>query len=136
MSEPDQVIRPVPEPTESTLERSGELLAMIPNLLRLLYRLISDPRVPRRAKVLLGLAVGYVVIPIDFIPDALPVAGAVDDLFIVAMAIGKLIERAGEDVVLEHWDGPPDFLRLIESVLKTAHDAVPTRIRKILNAIA
>lgn len=109
---------------------------MLPNLVKLLARLIKDPRVPRRSKLVLMAAIGYVMSPIDFLPEVIPVAGILDDLFIIVFALNHLIERAGEEVVLEHWDGPQDLLGMMRSVLSTANDLVPAKIRKLLGRLA
>jgi hypothetical protein len=54
----------------------------------------------------------------------------------VAFSINHLLKRAGEDVVIEHWDGPQDLLGLIRSVLDTVADLVPARIRRTLGRLA
>ena len=72
---------------------------------------------PRRSKILLGASFAYVLSPIDLLPEFIPVAGVLDDIFLVAFALNHLIERAGEEVVVEHWDGPQDLLGMIQSVL-------------------
>ncbi len=132
---PDQVIPPRGEVDQDRSELTGEILGLVPNLVRLLYRLVRDRRVPTRAKLLLGGALAYVITPIDLIPDSVPVVGALDDIFILAMALDKLIDRAGEEVVLEHWEGSRDLLELVGSVLGTATDVVPAKVRKLLDAI-
>lgn len=109
---------------------------MLPNLIKLLGRLIKDPRVPRRSKLVLIVAIGYVMSPIDILPDVIPVAGILDDLFLIVFALNHLVERAGEEVVLEHWDGPQDLLGMMRSVLRTANDLVPAKIRVLLGRLA
>lgn len=109
---------------------------MLPNLIKLLGRLVKDPRVPRRSKLVVLAAIGYVLSPIDILPDVIPVAGILDDLFLVVFALNHLIERAGEDIVVEHWDGPQDILEMVRSVLGTVNDLVPQKIRKLLGRLA
>jgi uncharacterized membrane protein YkvA (DUF1232 family) len=60
--------------------------------LRLAWRLMREPRVPLVAKALPALAVLYVLSPLDFIPDILPVLGQIDDLGIVILSV-KLFLR-------------------------------------------
>lgn len=134
--QPDEVIAP-----ESTLSVQMRKLAVdtamvLPNLVKLLARLIRDPRVPRRSKLVVGAALGYVVSPIDLIPEFVPVIGFADDILLMAAAVNHLIQVAGEEVVLEHWDGSRDLLDLIESILDVATDFVPARIRSLLRRLA
>lgn len=77
---------------------------------RLLKRLLADHRVPRRHKLLLALAVGYLLLPFDLVPDFLPVAGYLDDVVVVALCVRGVLRTAGPDVVAEHWSGPPHLL--------------------------
>jgi uncharacterized membrane protein YkvA (DUF1232 family) len=65
------------------------------------YQLVlQDSRVPKRAKWLLGLAVGYALSPIDLIPDFIPVVGYLDDVLIVSALIW-LAKRSIPGEVLE-----------------------------------
>ncbi|MDP9143237.1 MAG: YkvA family protein, partial [Actinomycetota bacterium] len=109
---PDDVIPPQGESIQGR-QMALDAVLMIPNLVKLVGRLLKDPRVPRRAKVVLGFAAAYVASPIDLIPEFIPVIGWADDLLILVFALDSLIERAGKDVVEEHWDGPGDLLGLI-----------------------
>jgi uncharacterized membrane protein YkvA (DUF1232 family) len=85
--------------------RAKELASFIPNVARLFAGLLGDPRVPRRAKVVLGLAAGYLAFPIDIIPDFIPVAGQLDDAIVAAFALRYVIRATPESVLAEHWDG-------------------------------
>jgi uncharacterized membrane protein YkvA (DUF1232 family) len=66
---------------------------------RSIYR---DPRTPRGAKVLLGIAVGYLLLPFDLIPDFLPVIGHLDDAIIVPGLIALALRLVPDQVVSEH----------------------------------
>jgi uncharacterized membrane protein YkvA (DUF1232 family) len=132
----DETLRPdeVIEPGRSVRLRkiAVDAAATLPNLIKLLVRLTRDPRVPRRTKIVLGAALAYVVSPIDLVPDFIPVAGVADDVLLLAFAVNHLVHVAGEEVVLEHWDGPRDLLELVRAVLDVASDLVPARLRKLV----
>lgn len=65
-----------------------------------LYRLIlRDPETPLVAKMLLGAAIGYVLMPFDLIPDFLPVIGHLDDLVIVPLLIYLAMRLIPAEVV-------------------------------------
>lgn len=65
-----------------------------------LYRLVfSDPRTPKAAKVLLGLAIGYTILPFDIIPDFIPVLGHVDDIIIVPALVMIALAFVPKDVM-------------------------------------
>ena len=67
-----------------------------------LYRLIlKDPRTPKLAKWLLGLAVGYALLPFDLIPDFIPVIGQIDDLIIVPLLIVIALRMIPKEAVEE-----------------------------------
>jgi uncharacterized membrane protein YkvA (DUF1232 family) len=66
---------------------------------RLVWKLIRSPEVPLYLKVLPALAVIYVLIPTDFIPDVLPVVGQLDDLTALLVGAKVFIELAPQDVV-------------------------------------
>jgi uncharacterized membrane protein YkvA (DUF1232 family) len=85
----------------------------VPDCLILCTRLLRDSRVPRRHKLLLGALVAYLSMPFDLIPDFIPVVGALDDAFIVAVVLRTLLRRAGPDLVREHWSGPQPSLEVM-----------------------
>ena len=66
------------------------------------YRaLASDPRTPTISKWLIGIAIGYLLSPIDIIPDFIPVLGYLDDLIIVPGLIWIAILLIPDDVKLD-----------------------------------
>ena len=131
---PDEVV-----PPERSLQGSKliqDAVMVIPNLVKLVGRLMTDPRVPRRSKIALGAAAAYVASPVDLIPEVIPVIGWADDVVILLMAIDSLINRSGPEIVEEHWDGPIDLLSLIEDILALTRSLVPKRIRSLFDRIA
>jgi uncharacterized membrane protein YkvA (DUF1232 family) len=89
------------------------LATFIPDCIVLVTRLARDPRVPRRRKLLLlGLA-GYLALPLDLVPDFIPVAGQLDDAIIVALVLRHLVRAGGEPLIRELWPGPERSLALI-----------------------
>jgi uncharacterized membrane protein YkvA (DUF1232 family) len=91
-----------------------DALRLLPDLLRLIRRLIADPTVPRGVRIRLGLLLGYLLLPIDLVPDFLPVVGYADDAIIVAVVLRSTIRHAGAEPLRRHWPGSPEGLRLIE----------------------
>lgn len=64
-------------------------------------RVIRHPRTPRAAKILLGAAVGYALMPFDLIPDFLPVVGQLDDLVVIPALVVAGLKLVPEDVLAE-----------------------------------
>jgi uncharacterized membrane protein YkvA (DUF1232 family) len=89
------------------------LAGFIPDCLILVKRLLSDSRVPRRRKLLLGLLVAYLAMPLDLVPDFIPVAGQLDDAILVAAVLRAVLRSGGEELLHEHWSGPPRTLELV-----------------------
>jgi uncharacterized membrane protein YkvA (DUF1232 family) len=85
----------------------------IPDCVVLLRRLLGDPRVPRRHKLLLGALIGYLALPVDLVPDFIPVAGHVDDAVVVALALRGVLRRSGTELLREHWPGPETSLAVV-----------------------
>jgi len=66
------------------------------------YQLVrKDPRTPKPAKWLLGLAVGYVLLPFDLIPDFIPVIGHLDDVIIVPLLVLLALKLVPAEVVAD-----------------------------------
>lgn len=94
-------------------ESARALAGFIPDCIVLCSRLLRDPRVPRRKKLLLiGLA-GYLALPFDLVPDFIPVAGQLDDVIITALVLRSLLRSGGEPLVRAHWPGPENTLALV-----------------------
>jgi uncharacterized membrane protein YkvA (DUF1232 family) len=109
----------------------------LPNFLRLIGGLLTDVRVSTTDKLLVAGAIGYVLLPIDFVPDFVPFIGEIDDVFLLVLALQRLIANADRSVVLEHWMGDPKQLRSLdlERVLVAAAFFLPRRVRRRLRTI-
>jgi uncharacterized membrane protein YkvA (DUF1232 family) len=90
------------------------LAGFMPDCVVLVRRLLSDPRVPRRRKLLLALVVGYVAMPFDLVPDFIPVAGHLDDAIVVALLLRAILRSGGEELLREHWPGPEQSRLLVQ----------------------
>jgi uncharacterized membrane protein YkvA (DUF1232 family) len=90
-----------------------ELATLIPNLTRLFAGLLRDPRVPLRAKVVLGATAIYLAMPIDLVPDFIPIAGQLDDAIVAAIALRYVVRVSPPDIVAGHWPGDPATLQRI-----------------------
>lgn len=85
----------------------------MPDVIRLVKRLASDPTIPRATRWWLVGLVGYLLIPIDLVPDFIPVLGYADDAIIVAIVLRFAIRHAGTDAIEHHWPGTPAGLRSV-----------------------
>lgn len=85
-----------------------EALRLLPDLLRLLRRLAADQNLPRTVRTRIVLLMVYLALPIDLIPDFIPVLGYADDAIIVTLVLRSVVRRAGLDVVRRHWPGTDD----------------------------
>ncbi len=115
-------------------DRMKNMLMFLPNMVKLLGKLLTDSRVPTVDKALFAGAVLYVIMPLDFIPDFLPFIGQVDDSYLVALTLLRLINRTDETIVREHWRGGGDIVSLAGSIAKIAPMLLPKRVSLVLSS--
>jgi uncharacterized membrane protein YkvA (DUF1232 family) len=89
------------------------LAGFVPDCVILFSRLLRDPRVPRRSKILVAVLVPYLALPVDLIPDFIPVAGQADDAILVALVLRILVKRTDAVVLRELWPGPDRSLLVV-----------------------
>ncbi len=114
--------------------RLRSFIMFLPNMVMLLGRLLKDARVPAAEKALFAAAIVYVISPLDFIPDVFPFIGQVDDLYVVALVLLRLINRSDETVVRQHWSGGGDIVALADSIANIAPKFLPRRIARVLTS--
>ena len=114
--------------------RMRNFLMFLPNMVTLLGRLLKDGRVPTAEKALFLGAIIYVISPIDLLPDILPFIGQVDDIYVVALTLLRLVNRTDETVVREHWSGGGDIVSLADSIAGIAPSILPKRVSRVLSA--
>ena len=91
----------------------GGALRLLPDLVRLVRRLAADPTLPRAVRVRLWLLLGYLLSPVDLVPDVVPVLGYADDVVVVAWALRSVVRRSGEEALVRHWLGSPAGLDVV-----------------------
>lgn len=94
-----------------------EALRLVPDVVRLLRRLIADRSLPRGVRIRLVFLLAYLVSPIDLVPDFIPVLGYLDDAVIVGIALRSVTRRAGPQALDRHWPGTPAGLAVIRSLV-------------------
>ena len=95
-------------------------LLALPDMFHLSARLALDRRVDKLSKILLGVALAYVVLPYDLLPDFLGPLGFVDDLLVVALVLETVLARVPAEVIREHWAGDGDLLGLVREIHEAA----------------
>jgi len=89
------------------------LAAFIPDCILLFRRLLSDPRVSGWRRATVVLLIGYLAMPIDLVPDFIPVAGQLDDVIVVAIVLRTVLRSGGPELLREHWPGPDASLAVV-----------------------
>jgi len=107
-----------------------ELLRALPDLGRLIVRLVADPVLPRAAKVALAAAVLYLASPVDLIPDFIPFVGYLDDVLLAALVVDGLVNWVDRGLLLKYWPGSPDSLDRIARAARLLAVWVPQRLKR------
>jgi uncharacterized membrane protein YkvA (DUF1232 family) len=109
------------------------MLRQLPNLLKLVYRLLLDPRVSVFDRALFATVVTYVILPFDLLPDWLGAFGLTDDLYLIGLSLSRLLQGAGRDLLLEHWEGSPRVLGYLLASVDRIGARLPRTVRQLLN---
>jgi uncharacterized membrane protein YkvA (DUF1232 family) len=93
-----------------------DALRLLPDLLRLLRRLLGDRTLPAGVRIRVALLVAYLAMPFDLVPDIVPVIGYADDAVVVALVLRSVVRRAGVEALRRHWPGTPQGLDVVLSL--------------------
>ncbi|MGI9037012.1 MAG: YkvA family protein [Pyrinomonadaceae bacterium] len=132
-----KMARAADEPREGRIQaksRMKNLLTFFPNMVKLCGRLLTDKRVSTADKALLAGAIVYAIMPFDLIPDMIPFVGQMDDAYLIALALLRIINHTDESVVRENWTGGGDIVALAGSIANIAPMLLPKRISRVLTA--
>ncbi len=110
-----------------------DYLLFIPNLVGLLLRLLRDNRVSSADKAILAGTIIYVIAPIDVIPDFIPFIGLIDDSYLIAISVLRLLNRADRQTVMDHWKGGIDIKELVTSIARVAEFFLPAKLKNVLH---
>jgi uncharacterized membrane protein YkvA (DUF1232 family) len=95
-----------------------DVLRLLPDIVRLLRRLATDPTIPRGTRARLWLLLAYLAMPFDLVPDVIPVLGYADDAILVAIALRSVTRHAGTVALERHWPGTPDGLAAVRRIAR------------------
>lgn len=113
-------------------------IRQLPAYVRLLFGLMRDSRVSRVDRFFVLAAAAYIISPLDLIPDLIPLLGQADDVFLLVLALQRLLDNTGRRVLLDHWNGDPADLSGVnlEAIVGAAAFFLPGRIKKRLRGFA
>ncbi len=98
-----------------------EYLFLLPDLVILIVRLLTEKRIPMRFRIFIGSIIGYLILPIDIIPDFIPFIGYIDDLLIVVFGLNTILNDVDPEVLEYHWSGEKNLLLSIREITEHAY---------------
>jgi uncharacterized membrane protein YkvA (DUF1232 family) len=90
-----------------------DLVFALPQIIRLLWRIIRDDRISWRIRGGLVAIAGYLALPFDIIPDWIPILGQLDDFVVLTVGVRTMLRRVPESLLSEHWSGEPAILETL-----------------------
>jgi uncharacterized membrane protein YkvA (DUF1232 family) len=101
----------------------------VPDFFVMMVRLVRDPRIPTRSKILVGAVIAYFLSPFDVIPDVLGGLGLVDDLAVALFAVEELSKSVPANVLEEAWPGDGQVLEMASEGVRQMTQVLPGRTR-------
>ncbi|MGL5577190.1 MAG: YkvA family protein [Sarcina sp.] len=110
----EKVVEKIPEKAKEY----SDIIMFVPDIVALVARLFKDKRVPTKTKAILAVSLGYTVIPVDILPDKIPVLGKIDDVAIILFALTRMIEDIPMEIILENWQGNRELVMVLTSAVE------------------
>ncbi len=110
----EKVVEKIP----SKVKGYSDIIMFLPDILALIARLFKDNRVPKKTKIALALSLGYTVLPIDIIPDKIPILGKIDEVALILFALNRIIEDVPIEVILSNWQGSTEFALILKNTVE------------------
>ncbi|MGL5069520.1 MAG: YkvA family protein [Sarcina sp.] len=118
----------------------SDIIMFLPDMVALVARLFKDKRVPTKTKAILAVSLGYTAIPIDILPDKIPVFGKIDDVAIILFALNRMIEDIPMEIILENWQGNRELVMVLTSAVEYLSNFTGAknlnRVYEVINALA
>ena len=106
------------------------LLRALPDIARLIAKLVRDPVLPRAVKIALAAAAIYLASPLDLIPDFIPVLGYLDDVLLAAVLVDGILNYVDRSIVLKYWPGSEASLDRVARAARLFARWVPGRLKR------
>jgi uncharacterized membrane protein YkvA (DUF1232 family) len=115
-------------PAEGKMNKVSDFLFLLPDFFILLCRLLMEDKVTNQTKAFILGVIAYVMMPIDIIPDFIPVIGFLDDLILVVFALDQILKYTDEQILLDNWSGKRNLFLTVRNIIDIADRAVSQRI--------
>lgn len=116
------------EKTGSMGGKISEYLFLLPDFFILVCRLAVDKRVPAKHKLKVAGIIAYLIMPIDIIPDFIPVIGYVDDLVLVVLGLNLILNDIDHKILRDNWSGEGDILQQLQKITALAEQFLDRNI--------
>lgn len=110
--------RKIKERFPNKFNKIQEFVLLMPDILSLLLRLYKDSRVKKDVKITISLALGYLLCPIDILPDWIPLLGTFDDITVTLFILNKIFCSIPEEVIMDNWEGEKNIVELVKKYVE------------------
>lgn len=126
----------VEEKIPTKVKDYSEYIMIVPDLVALVYRLFKDKRVKKKDKIIAGVMLTYVAIPVDIIPEKVPIIGKIDDIAILFIGLERIINSVDKQIILDNWDGDENVINIVRKGVEIASDKLGGKANKFVSFIS